>query len=127
MAHLSGINIGTFARTLAAALLLGTAIMTFTPGQTAYAARAISSEAGDTDTGGGFESGPVVVYQAKVTKGGLEGQGYTCTKAGVDFWECTKPGATTYWCNSSSCQPKPRTASWETTVPRGSMNATTQP
>jgi hypothetical protein len=22
------------------------------------------------------------------------------------FWECTKAGATTYWCDAGSCQPK---------------------
>lgn len=43
-----------------------------------------------------------------VTKAGLEGQGYKCELVSVGFWECTKDGATTYWCDSGSCQPKPR-------------------
>jgi hypothetical protein len=43
------------------------------------------------------------------TKAGLEGQGYKCELVGVGFWECTKAGETTYWCDSGSCQPKPRT------------------
>ena len=126
MAHLTGINIGTFARALVAALLIGTAIMTFSPGQTAYAARAISTEAGDTDTGGAPDGG-TVVYQVKITKTTLKDQGYTCTYVATNFWECTKPGATTYWCDAYSCQPKPRTASYETTVPRGGMKATVVP
>lgn len=42
-----------------------------------------------------------------ITKSTLEGQGYTCSLVGVGFWECTKPGETTYWCDSGSCQPKP--------------------
>lgn len=43
-----------------------------------------------------------------ITKAGLESQGYKCELVSVGFWECTKDGATTYWCDSGSCQPKPR-------------------
>lgn len=41
------------------------------------------------------------------TKSDLASQGYTCELVGVGFWECTKAGSTTYWCDSGSCQPKP--------------------
>lgn len=41
------------------------------------------------------------------TKSDLESQGYSCELVGVGFWECTKAGSTTYWCDSGSCQPKP--------------------
>jgi len=41
------------------------------------------------------------------TKSDLESQGYTCELVSVGFWECTKSGSTTYWCDSGSCQPKP--------------------
>lgn len=44
-----------------------------------------------------------------ITKDSLESQGYKCELVGVGFWECTKDGATTYWCDSGSCQPKPLT------------------
>ena len=56
MAHLSGIRIGNHARELTAALMLGAAIVSFVPGQTAYAARAISTDAGDSGSGG--DQGP---------------------------------------------------------------------
>ena len=42
------------------------------------------------------------------TKKGLEDQGYKCELVATGFWECTKAGETTYWCDVSSCQPKPR-------------------
>jgi hypothetical protein len=41
------------------------------------------------------------------TKASLEADGYTCELVGVGFWECTKAGGTTYWCDTGSCQPKP--------------------
>ena len=41
------------------------------------------------------------------TKAGLEADGYTCSVVSVGFWECPKPGGTTYWCDAGSCQPKP--------------------
>jgi len=41
------------------------------------------------------------------TKSDLESQGYSCELVSVGFWECTKSGGTTYWCDSGSCQPKP--------------------
>ena len=50
MAHLSGIHIGKQARALAAALVLGTAILSLAPGH-AEAAKRVSTEAGDTDSG----------------------------------------------------------------------------
>ena len=41
------------------------------------------------------------------TKDDLEKQGYKCEVVATNFWECTKDGSPTYWCDSSSCQPKP--------------------
>jgi hypothetical protein len=41
------------------------------------------------------------------TKGGLEGKGYKCVVVATDFWECTKDGSPTYWCDKSSCEVKP--------------------
>ena len=41
------------------------------------------------------------------TKDTLKADGYTCEYVATNFWECTKPGGTTYWCDSTSCQPKP--------------------
>jgi hypothetical protein len=41
------------------------------------------------------------------TKDALEKQGYKCELVATNFWECTKDGSPTYWCDSSSCQPKP--------------------
>ena len=48
MAQLSGMQIGTQARALAVALALGAVVLSLTPGQTAYAARGTSNEAGET-------------------------------------------------------------------------------
>jgi hypothetical protein len=42
-----------------------------------------------------------------VSKEDLQIQGYTCGVVSLGFWECTKPGSQTYWCDASSCQPKP--------------------
>jgi hypothetical protein len=42
-----------------------------------------------------------------VTQDTLKADGYTCEYVATNFWECTKPGGTTYWCDASSCQPKP--------------------
>jgi hypothetical protein len=42
-----------------------------------------------------------------ITKADLEKDGYKCVVVGVGFWECTK-GGKTYWCDTGSCQPKPR-------------------
>ncbi|MGN6682538.1 MAG: hypothetical protein ACTHKD_00840 [Devosia sp.] len=42
-----------------------------------------------------------------ITKSDLEGQGYSCSLVSTGFWECTKDGSTTYWCDAGSCQPKP--------------------
>jgi hypothetical protein len=58
MSQLAGMQIGTKARALVAALVLGGALFSLAPGQTAHAARAISTEAGDTDPGGARPSGP---------------------------------------------------------------------
>jgi hypothetical protein len=44
---------------------------------------------------------------AELSKDDLEGQGYTCEYVATGFWECTKPGSTTYWCDSYSCAPAP--------------------
>jgi hypothetical protein len=60
MAHLSGMGIGTHARTLAVALLLGTAIVSFSGGQAAHAASSNPQEMvriaiADPDSGGGPE------------------------------------------------------------------------
>jgi hypothetical protein len=41
------------------------------------------------------------------TKDTLKADGYTCEYVATNFWECTKPGGTTYWCDATSCQPKP--------------------
>ncbi len=43
------------------------------------------------------------------TRKSLEDAGYTCSLVATGFWECTKAGETTYWCDVTSCQPKPRT------------------
>lgn len=40
------------------------------------------------------------------TKETLKGKGYTCEFVSTNFWECTKPGEPTYWCDASSCQVK---------------------
>lgn len=42
-----------------------------------------------------------------LTKGDLEKDGYKCVVVSVGFWECTK-GDKVYWCDTGSCQPKPR-------------------
>lgn len=57
-----------------------------------------------------------------VTKAGLESQGYKCELVGVGFWECTKDGATTYWCDSGSCQPKPMATPPVKKFPRPNLN-----
>src|SRR5215207_6994125 len=41
------------------------------------------------------------------TKDTLTADGYKCEYVATNFWECTKPGGTTYWCDATSCQPKP--------------------
>lgn len=41
------------------------------------------------------------------TKDTLKADGYSCELVSVGFWECTKSGSTTYWCDATSCQPKP--------------------
>lgn len=56
-----------------------------------------------------------------LTKGDLEGDGYTCSLVSVGFWECTKPGGTTYWCDTGSCQPKPRVQQPKTRLPRADV------
>jgi hypothetical protein len=131
VAYLSGIGIGSFGRALAAALLLGTAVLTFTPGDVAFAARSVSTEveAGDSDNGGGGSGG--VIYRGTTPRKTLEAMGYTCRPTGVAGpIECTKPGHTTYWCDKSgSCATKPRNAVWDQGIvaPQGSGTATTQP
>jgi len=51
MASRSGIQIGKRAQALAVALALGAVALSLMPGQTAYAARNTSNEAGDADPG----------------------------------------------------------------------------
>lgn len=41
------------------------------------------------------------------TRADLEKDGYKCELVATGFWECTKEGGTTYWCDAGSCQPKP--------------------
>ena len=126
MAHLSGTRIGVFARGLTAALLLGTAILSFSPGQPAYAARSISTEPADIDSGGetdtGGDSGVIVVSKKKMS----ELVGYTCVVIASGFKECTKPGSTTYWCDASgTCEPKPyRNTSDGVVAPSGGVLST---
>jgi hypothetical protein len=41
-------------------------------------------------------------------KSDLVAAGYKCERVGVNFTECTKNGATTYWCDDTgNCEPKP--------------------
>ena len=43
------------------------------------------------------------------SKSDLEKDGYSCEYVATNFWECTKNGETTYWCDSTGqCQPAPR-------------------
>jgi len=43
------------------------------------------------------------------TRDDLEKQGYKCEVVATGFWECTKDGSPTYWCDSSgSCAPAPK-------------------
>ena len=127
MAHLSGTRIGAFARGLTAALLLGTAILSFSPGQPAYAARSISTEPADIDSGGetdtGGDSGVIVVSKKKMS----ELVGYTCVVIASGFKECTKAGSDTYWCDASgSCEVKPFRSAETTgiTTPSGGVLTT---
>ena len=128
MAHLSGTRIGAFARGLTAALLLGTAILSFSPGQPAYAARSISTEPADIDSGGETDTGGdsgVIVISRKVAD--LRGAGYTCVTVSTGFKECTKTGSTTYWCDASgACEPKPFRSAETTgiTTPSGGVLTT---
>ena len=46
---------------------------------------------------------------ASRTQASLRTDGYTCEVVSVGFSECTASGKTTYWCDSGSCQPKPKT------------------
>ena len=104
MIHSTGIKIGSFARGLTAALLLGTAIITFSPGDTAYAARNVSPEveAGDVgESDGGGRSG-TAAKERGVPKGFLESVGYTCKyDAQIGMHRCTKAGAPPYVCDGS--------------------------
>ena len=132
MAALLGIRIGALARALTAALLLGTVIMSFSPGHTAYAVpRAPYDGGGEVDNGdGGMDTGGTaeaeVVYASRRMPE-LIAAGYTCTTVATGFKECTKPGSTTYWCDASgACEPKPfRNTSDEVVVPSGGVLTTT--
>jgi hypothetical protein len=44
---------------------------------------------------------------AQVNRGDLEGKGYKCAVVATDFWECTKAGAPTYWCDKTGYEIKP--------------------
>ena len=127
MARLSGINFGASARALTAALLLGTAILSFSPGPTAYAARYVTNEAGDTDSGGGPATGTTVMYGKK--QGDLTNDGYTCVTVATGFKECTKAGSPTYWCDASgTCEVKPfRAGAADVVAPRGKAKMTMLP
>jgi hypothetical protein len=57
-----------------------------------------------------------------ITKESLKGQGYTCEYVATGFWECTKPGGTTYWCDAGSCQPKPLVGPAVNKFPRPKLN-----
>jgi hypothetical protein len=50
-----------------------------------------------------MDNGPM----STIPKAGLEADGYSCELVSTGFWECTKAGGTTYWCDTGSCQPKP--------------------
>ncbi len=42
------------------------------------------------------------------TRDDLEKDGYSCEYVATNFWECTKDGETTYWCDSTGqCIEKP--------------------
>jgi hypothetical protein len=59
-----------------------------------------------------------------LTKGDLEKDGYKCVVVGVGFWECTK-GDKTYWCDTGSCQPKPRRQTDSGRRPVGTVGGST--
>jgi hypothetical protein len=42
------------------------------------------------------------------TKGDIEGGGGKCEHVSTNFWECTDKDGKVWWCDSTSCQPKPR-------------------
>jgi hypothetical protein len=129
MAHLFGGTIGAQVRTLAAALLLGTAILAFSPGGTAHAARGATT-IGDTTPDPGPGGGEIIMVFTK-TKAELIAAGYSCSKVATGFSECTKAGADTYWCDGSdTCEVKPfrnQDIINSTTLPRGGGTMTYRP
>ena len=42
------------------------------------------------------------------TKDDIKGDGGTCVYVATNFWECTDKNGKVWWCDDSSCQPKPR-------------------
>jgi len=42
------------------------------------------------------------------TKDDIKNGGGSCTYVATDFWECTDRDGKVWWCDSTSCQPKPR-------------------
>lgn len=53
---------------------------------------------------------PISQNGAGKTIDDLKKDGYTCERVSVNFTECTKPGAGTYWCgDNGECQPAKRT------------------
>ncbi len=52
---------------------------------------------------------PVGANDGGTTMKDLKGKGYSCEVVATGFYECTKSGSTTYWCDGTgACQPKPR-------------------
>jgi hypothetical protein len=97
MAHPSGIHIGRHARALTAALLLGTAVLSFVPGQTAHAARAILTEADGSDSGGGPQGDPGTPGTSERNNGG---SGVRCTTKNADgSTKYHRPGETVTYKN----------------------------
>jgi hypothetical protein len=65
-----------------------------------------------------------------VTSGDLKSQGYTCVRVSVNFWECTKSGAPTYWCtDNGQCQKAPTRSVYNTRIvaPPAPINSTNPP
>lgn len=44
----------------------------------------------------------------KMTKADLEKAGATCELVTAGWWECQGKDGTKWWCDTESCQPKPR-------------------
>jgi hypothetical protein len=125
MAHLSGIQIGKQARALAAALALGGAILSLSPGQTAHAARGMSNEAGDTDTGGGAPGRPTTNTRRENTGDNGVRCAITRPDGTVEFYlwgDTIILGGKRYYCTSSGhWMVTNRTAASEVMAPGGGV------